>query len=109
MVGVPEPPVVGRNGRGPEILGSKGPLAGPFRVTAGGRWEETAWEKSSQELIWLLCWREGRKEKQAEPAGLGNEIMSAEGCVKVSYYQYYYLIVRFWGPVSSGTPPLTLN
>lgn len=34
----------------PETLGSKGRLVGPFRVTAGGRWEETAWEKSSQEL-----------------------------------------------------------
>ena len=41
--------------------------------------------------------------------GITNEIMSAEGCVKVSYCQYYYLMVRFWGPVSSGTPPPTLN
>ena len=41
--------------------------------------------------------------------GITNEIMSAKDCVKVSYCQYYYLMVRFWGPGSSGTPPLTLN
>ena len=45
------PPDVGRKGRGPETLGSKGPLAGPFRVTAEGGGKKQHGRKAARSSV----------------------------------------------------------